>query len=633
MTVKADASFEAVRTERLRLLGLLAELRSVHGESTTSRRPVEALPDPDRGDDPVSSLLEGAHARLTRETIEIGVFGLVNRGKSTIVNALLRQEVSPMRITPETAVPVWVESAASMPRLVFTDGSEAEVEDRDVARFEATQRGRKRRVDADLPRVQRLILPIQGAWLPDGVRIIDTPGLADPSLVDEYEDLTRAEIRRLSVAVFVLVSPPGVDESERQIMQSLAEDEVDKVIFVCNFHSMNWDDPSRRDQIVGYVRDVINSGLGDGSTAKVVCVNARSAWQAVADGDESGESYSGITELRDELSSYLEAGAFERQLWVAKVRMAEAGQWIDSALADRVALAQDPSGLDGVRRKCSERVAESEDALARLEADVERHRVRIVGRVETIVLKPFTRAISKLDAITRRSEVDGLDASVRMACEASVSDARRTLDDELGDLRERLRVEIYRTFGRDQPVVGSRSARLELAPPPSMVAGRGGGARDMAGFAAGIGGVTAVGGALIGGTIAGGVGIALLAAGPVGWLIGAGIGATLGLLAGAGVGAAVGSGSLPSEQRQALRHQISEQAAAAKVEVRRIVDDECERYREELRIQIRSFRQEVDDELDLIERFRGDEQQRRAIVEQAEALRLRLAGVQSGLRS
>jgi len=593
---------------------------------------VEALPASDDGGDPVTALFDGAHARLTREVIEIGVFGLVNRGKSTIVNALLGQEVSPMRITPETAVPVWIESAASMPRLVFNDGSEVEVEDRDVARFEATQRGRKKRIDEDLPRVQRLVLPIHGSWLPDGVRIIDTPGLADPSLLDEYEDLTRAEIRRLAVAVFVIVSPPGIDESERQVLKALAEDEVDKVIFVCNFHSMTWDDEATREQIVGYVRDVISSGLGDGTNAKIVSVNARNAWQATANGDSSGELLSGIAELRNELSAYLEAGAFERQLWVAKVRMAEAGQWIDSALADRIALAQDPSGLEGVRRLCAERIAESEDALAQLEADVDRHRVRIAQRVETIVAKPFSDAMDRLSAITRRSDLDVLDASVRMASEASVSDARRVLDEELGDLRERLRVEIFGRFGRDQPLVGSRSARLELAAPPSLAAGRGGGARDMAGFAAGVGGATALGGALLGGSIAGGVGIALLAAGPVGWLIGAGIGATLGLLAGAGAGAAVGSRTLPSEQRLAIRHQTSEQMIAAKAEVRRLVDAECERYREELRHQVRGFRREVDDELDLIERFRSDERQRQEIVQLAEGLRGRLATVQAGLR-
>ena len=56
--------------------------------------------------DTVSNYLSQARMHLKSSTIEVGIFGEVNRGKSTLINALVGTEVSSMRITPEQAVPV-----------------------------------------------------------------------------------------------------------------------------------------------------------------------------------------------------------------------------------------------------------------------------------------------------------------------------------------------------------------------------------------------------------------------------------------------------------------------------------------------------------------------------------------------
>ena len=45
---------------------------------------------------------------LERRDFTVGLFGLVKRGKSTLMNALLGAELSPTHVTPETAVPIHV---------------------------------------------------------------------------------------------------------------------------------------------------------------------------------------------------------------------------------------------------------------------------------------------------------------------------------------------------------------------------------------------------------------------------------------------------------------------------------------------------------------------------------------------
>jgi hypothetical protein len=53
----------------------------------------------------------------------VGIFGLIKRGKSTLLNGLIGREVSSMHVTPETAVPVYVSYGEQPEATVhFADG-------------------------------------------------------------------------------------------------------------------------------------------------------------------------------------------------------------------------------------------------------------------------------------------------------------------------------------------------------------------------------------------------------------------------------------------------------------------------------------------------------------------------------
>ena len=71
------------------------------------------------------------------------------------------------------------------------------------------------------PFVDRVLVRLPLEWLPAGARVIDTPGLADPSLTDVYETYTMTELDRLSVGVFVICYPPGPEASEIRLLSTL----------------------------------------------------------------------------------------------------------------------------------------------------------------------------------------------------------------------------------------------------------------------------------------------------------------------------------------------------------------------------------------------------------------------------
>ncbi|MCU1499381.1 MAG: Dynamin family protein, partial [Acidimicrobiales bacterium] len=128
--------------------------------------------------DQVGHLLGQARARLDATTIDVGVFGEVSRGKSTLFNALLGTEVSSMRVTPETAVPVRVMRGHPHARVVFEDGTVEDFDDPEKAR----DLGSQRRVRQLKNRPIEITQFVDSDWLDPGVCLIDTPGLSDPSL-------------------------------------------------------------------------------------------------------------------------------------------------------------------------------------------------------------------------------------------------------------------------------------------------------------------------------------------------------------------------------------------------------------------------------------------------------------------
>ena len=82
-----------------------------------------------------------------------------------------------MRVTPETAVPVWIENGPRRSLVVFDDGAVEEVDDPARAAEMASQRFLRSQTDR---RVIRVVQQLPLAWLPPGLRLVDTPGLGEP---------------------------------------------------------------------------------------------------------------------------------------------------------------------------------------------------------------------------------------------------------------------------------------------------------------------------------------------------------------------------------------------------------------------------------------------------------------------
>ncbi|HTT13923.1 MAG TPA: dynamin family protein [Burkholderiaceae bacterium] len=112
-------------------------------------------------------------ARLAEGVFNLVVAGEFNRGKSSVINALLGAAVLPVGVVPLTSV-VTVVRQGERPRatVCFAGGATREIGIESIAEF-ITEKGNPRNAKG----VDQVVVAYPSAWLRDGVRLIDTPGI------------------------------------------------------------------------------------------------------------------------------------------------------------------------------------------------------------------------------------------------------------------------------------------------------------------------------------------------------------------------------------------------------------------------------------------------------------------------
>ena len=139
--------------------------------------------------------LRQLNERIKEDRFNLAVLGEFRRGKSTLINALLRTPVLPSDIVPCTAsVNRITYDPQPRAKVEYIDGRTKEIPIDDLAQY-ATQEGDK---STD---VREITVWYPTVYCSNNVDIYDTPGLNDS---DEMTKATNEVISRMDVALFVL---------------------------------------------------------------------------------------------------------------------------------------------------------------------------------------------------------------------------------------------------------------------------------------------------------------------------------------------------------------------------------------------------------------------------------------------
>ena len=153
--------------------------------------------------------------RLENHVFEIGVFGRVSSGKSSLLNYLLGSTVLPVGVTPVTAFPTRVSYGAQANAVVaFAESKPERIELTRLAEFVTEQQN-----PGNAKRVIRVSVEVPSSRLREGVAFVDTPGLG--SLATAGAEETMAYLPRCDLGIVLVDAGSTITHEDLNIVQAL----------------------------------------------------------------------------------------------------------------------------------------------------------------------------------------------------------------------------------------------------------------------------------------------------------------------------------------------------------------------------------------------------------------------------
>ena len=236
--------------ERQEWLGVLDELLSL-GEGLLAETPRRHL--------------AAARTRVAEDRFNLVVLGEFKRGKSTLINALLRRNVLPTGVVPLTSV-VTIIAAGEDDRLrvYFHDGHEEEHPLGELAEYVTEARNPGNRLGVELARVE-----LEHDLLRVGLELVDTPGIG--SIHSHNTEVARGFLPRVDAALCVLDAGQPLSEAERELFREAAG-RVPRLLLVVN--KIDHLDHADRELAVAFIRSALRDLLG-GDEVELFPVSAR----------------------------------------------------------------------------------------------------------------------------------------------------------------------------------------------------------------------------------------------------------------------------------------------------------------------------------------------------------------------
>ncbi len=171
-----------------------------------------------------------ASARIKSHVFSVGIMGEFKRGKSTVINALLGEEIAPSDVVPASAtlnrITYGLKPKAT---IVYKDGRREVVPVDQIAQY-VTKITAESEATAEL--VEQAIVEYPCPFCQNNVEIYDTPGLNDD---DRMDAISESVIPRLDAVVMVVAANAPFGKSEADfVREKLMTSDVTRLIVVVN---------------------------------------------------------------------------------------------------------------------------------------------------------------------------------------------------------------------------------------------------------------------------------------------------------------------------------------------------------------------------------------------------------------
>ncbi|MFA5367953.1 MAG: dynamin family protein [Dehalococcoidia bacterium] len=241
--------------------------------------------------------------RLSSARFHLAVLGQFKRGKSTLLNALLGEELLPSAVVPLTSVPTFLFWGAShIVRVVFLDGNvhdlvpESAEDTREILSRYVTE-GCNSKNHLGVAHVE---VACSSPLLQKGVVLIDTPGIG--STFQHNTEATVNFLPQCDAALFLVSADPPITQVEIEFLKAVKE-KVVKTFFLMN--KVDYLSEKERQVAVEFLKKVLQDQAGLDSSEPIFSISARRGLEAKLKGDDNQLSESGFSKLENSLVEFL----------------------------------------------------------------------------------------------------------------------------------------------------------------------------------------------------------------------------------------------------------------------------------------------------------------------------------------
>ena len=345
------------------------------------------------GFESAKQLVERIRKTLKTSAYTVAISGPQRVGKSTLVNAILGSEISPVAEYPTTAVPIVFEPGEKMGALVlFADGTELAVEASEVAlRPYAAQQ--ENESNSKKVRLIRVTLPNDA--LAQGVTLIDTPGLHDAS--ESVREVTEAALGEADAVLYVLDASLGakfkLGQAEINDLKTLQKRKERLLILLNQSDGLAFE---QRERLGGYVQQQLaRYDLEKGLPTPPMFVSGKQAWNARQRHEAVPDEFALV---EDQLWGHLlrsRATGFYR-LQVAVGLLREGADDLAGLLSERATNGVEAARLDQAKKTCVDAISRAH-RLCQLEIDKARGVVsQLLGRRYNFCVDSWKQTLSKI---------------------------------------------------------------------------------------------------------------------------------------------------------------------------------------------------------------------------------------------
>jgi signal recognition particle receptor subunit beta len=304
----------------------------------------------------VRLIVERTRTGLRTAAYMVAITGPQRVGKSTLINALLRTDISPVAAFPTTAVPlVFGAGDAPTARVSFVDGTASEVS----ATVEALRPFAAQQVTNRSDRQVRLVsVTLPNDALARGIEIVDTPGLHDASAA--VREVTEIALKSADAVLFVLDA--GLDmkfKLSAHDIEDLTRLQAKKEHLIVLLNQSDLLAADRREAVAAYVRtELAKYGLEQGLACPPLFVSGRDAWRAHIEGKSPPPEFRGLEDaLWGHLLRTRRTGLHRLQDAVGVLE--GAAQEIASLAAERQTRGKEAADIDAARRTCANAISKA----------------------------------------------------------------------------------------------------------------------------------------------------------------------------------------------------------------------------------------------------------------------------------